>query len=108
MQQVLDGGTPLGHAPTREPVLRHAVEESCAVRIAVAADDDVNYAQGNSPEIIEVGVEEVHADVSLDAGRQDHRDVRGSSDRKSTRLNSSHRCISYAVFCLKKKTKNSR
>src|SRR5437879_10251931 len=26
-------------------------------------------------------------------------------DRKSTRLNSSHRCISYAVFCLKKKTR---
>ena len=33
-------------------------------------------------------------------------------DRKSTRLNSSHRCISYAVFCLKKKknkkTKNKQ
>src|SRR5437762_6002480 len=28
-------------------------------------------------------------------------------DRKSTRLNSSHRCISYAVFCLKKKKKES-
>src|SRR5437879_10648694 len=27
-------------------------------------------------------------------------------DRKSTRLNSSHRCISYAVFCLKKKNKS--
>src|SRR5438094_4903883 len=27
------------------------------------------------------------------------------SDRKSTRLNSSHRTISYAVFCLKKKKK---
>src|SRR5690348_4368147 len=27
------------------------------------------------------------------------------SDRKSTRLNSSHPSISYAVFCLKKKTK---
>ena len=27
----------------------------------------------------------------------------GREDRKSTRLNSSHRCISYAVFCLKKK-----
>src|SRR5437762_7495503 len=27
-------------------------------------------------------------------------------DRKSTRLNSSHRCISYAVFCLKKKKLN--
>src|SRR5437762_9346430 len=28
---------------------------------------------------------------------------RTDTDRKSTRLNSSHRCISYAVFCLKKK-----
>src|SRR5208337_5090062 len=28
---------------------------------------------------------------------------RRRGDRKSTRLNSSHRCISYAVFCLKKK-----
>src|SRR5207253_1121138 len=28
-------------------------------------------------------------------------------DRKSTRLNSSHVAISYAVFCLKKKTKNN-
>src|SRR5438094_3592351 len=30
---------------------------------------------------------------------------RWSADRKSTRLNSSHRTISYAVFCLKKKKK---
>src|SRR5256885_7788806 len=29
----------------------------------------------------------------------------GAPDRKSTRLNSSHLVISYAVFCLKKKTK---
>src|ERR1017187_10688999 len=29
-------------------------------------------------------------------------------DRKSTRLNSSHRCISYAVFCLKKTTGTKR
>src|SRR5438094_7149788 len=29
-------------------------------------------------------------------------------DRKSTRLNSSHRTISYAVFCLKKKKKHSK
>src|SRR5438034_8067836 len=38
-----------------------------------------------------------------------HDDVGGSVgnslDRKSTRLNSSHTVISYAVFCLKKKTK---
>src|SRR5215216_7795916 len=30
------------------------------------------------------------------------------SDRKSTRLNSSHQIISYAVFCLKKKKKNKK
>src|SRR5437764_6426741 len=31
--------------------------------------------------------------------------MKSITDRKSTRLNSSHRCISYAVFCLKKKKK---
>src|SRR2546426_4864320 len=36
-------------------------------------------------------------------------DVNASEDRKSTRLNSSHLVISYAVFCLKKKkTKHIR
>src|SRR5258708_3433073 len=30
------------------------------------------------------------------------------SDRKSTRLNSSHQIISYAVFCLKKKKQHTR
>src|SRR5437868_13293927 len=33
--------------------------------------------------------------------------VRRSRDRKSTRLNSSHVSISYAVFCLKKKKENN-
>src|SRR5437763_3262358 len=55
--------------------------------------------------------------ISLDAiatihffGTLEMADPQGASDpkapkkdRKSTRLNSSHRCISYAVFCLKKK-----
>src|SRR5690242_21487500 len=35
------------------------------------------------------------------------RQVRGR-DRKSTRLNSSHMSISYAVFCLKKKKKKKK
>src|SRR5437879_7790204 len=42
------------------------------------------------------------ADAALKYGT-DKPDLR--KDRKSTRLNSSHRCISYAVFCLKKKKK---
>src|SRR5689334_24641425 len=38
--------------------------------------------------------------------REVDRDV--GSDRKSTRLNSSHSSISYAVFCLKKKKKKTQ
>src|SRR5258708_23060128 len=43
-------------------------------------------------------------------GRSHHRKgiLRRWEDRKSTRLNSSHQIISYAVFCLKKKKKPSR
>src|SRR5438132_10118395 len=41
-------------------------------------------------------------DRAPDAGRRRRRRQR---DRKSTRLNSSHTVISYAVFCLKKKKK---
>src|SRR5258708_26292544 len=40
--------------------------------------------------------------VRADAERQRH------EDRKSTRLNSSHQIISYAVFCLKKKKSERR
>src|SRR5437773_8433611 len=39
-------------------------------------------------------------------GRAAHQGIWSAQDRKSTRLNSSHITISYAVFCLKKK-KNS-
>src|SRR6266487_5551058 len=38
-------------------------------------------------------------------GRENRRKVSRLRDRKSTRLNSSHPSISYAVFCLKKKKK---
>ena len=41
-----------------------------------------------------------HLDTYLATFKAVHPDV---ADRKSTRLNSSHRCISYAVFCLTKK-----
>src|SRR3712207_7032734 len=38
------------------------------------------------------------------AGRRPARQILEGRDRKSTRLNSSHANISYAVFCLKKKS----
>src|SRR5437879_9371555 len=43
------------------------------------------------------------ATLEPDADFLVHRLEELHADRKSTRLNSSHRCISYAVFCLKKK-----
>src|SRR5207248_2714479 len=43
------------------------------------------------------------ADFYSVAGSEIHEVAVGPVDRKSTRLNSSHRTISYAVFCLKKK-----
>src|SRR3712207_8504171 len=44
---------------------------------------------------------------SLPATRHDRARTTALGDRKSTRLNSSHANISYAVFCLKKKKKNT-
>src|SRR2546430_1602853 len=49
-----------------------------------------------------------HAEIPLDFGLRGDRQnlgvyLRQAQDRKSTRLNSSHSQISYAVFCLKKK-----
>src|SRR5438034_4845048 len=38
----------------------------------------------------------------------EHRELGLPLDRKSTRLNSSHTVISYAVFCLKKKKKENK
>src|SRR2546426_9391055 len=50
--------------------------------------------------------------VAHDDGRHvaqdDGRHVAQDGDRKSTRLNSSHLVISYAVFCLKKKKKTRK
>src|SRR5205814_10596286 len=74
-------------------------------RAAVGADDDVGPA---------VGVEIADRDrcgaaARCVAYRRGERAARGAEvegqDRKSTRLNSSHLGISYAVFCLKKKKK---
>src|SRR3712207_7157167 len=64
--------------------------------------------------VLEVGHEDLRAGVeAIDrhlrisrAGDLDSSVVKVGRDRKSTRLNSSHANISYAVFCLKKKKSN--
>src|SRR5690348_17634835 len=65
------------------------VEEGVMVRVAVA-EDEALLAVGGVP------VHHAHAALAGDLADQ-------ALDRKSTRLNSSHPSISYAVFCLKKK-----
>src|SRR2546427_7193758 len=45
----------------------------------------------------------LHQSSAVPTCRQDLQLCNGEVDRKSTRLNSSHSQISYAVFCLKKK-----
>src|SRR5699024_11826603 len=42
------------------------------------------------------------------SGSSSNQIAQADTDRKSTRLNSSHVSISYAVFCLKKKTRSER
>src|SRR5689334_24797937 len=51
-------------------------------------------------------LERAHAEFASRDPRTAAEVARLFPDRKSTRLNSSHSSISYAVFCLKKKRKN--
>src|SRR5262245_65035811 len=71
----------------------------------------VKKAEGEKLKVMEVAEAAKWADIMMmltpDELQADiYRDsIHGNLDRKSTRLNSSHLGISYAVFCLKKKKK---
>src|SRR2546427_1578389 len=71
-------------------------------------------AGGGAGDRVDLGLVVPHAHrVAHDLQRIDHGldeavALQMQRDRKSTRLNSSHSQISYAVFCLKKKNKASR
>src|SRR2546429_4303307 len=54
------------------------------------------------------GVDDAAIDGPVDVQLRPVGDIGVETDRKSTRLNSSHGYISYAVFCLKKKKKNKQ
>src|SRR5690625_5946585 len=78
-----------GRAPGRSRLSLDVVVEA-----GIAIADEVGLEQVSMRKIadrLEVGAMSLYAHVP------------GKADRKSTRLNSSHVAISYAVFCLKKK-----
>src|SRR3712207_6955734 len=65
--------------------------------------------EGRLGGVLRVGPPAVRRSGDRDRGRVDVlRGGRDAEDRKSTRLNSSHANISYAVFCLKKKINITR
>src|SRR5437867_9877515 len=66
-------------------------------RVGVQHDEVRPFVRFERPDL----AVELHAARSVAGRRCEHL----PRDRKSTRLNSSHRTISYAVFCLKKKKK---
>src|SRR5207244_9834207 len=84
------------------------------------AFEDHEHPVGKAKQLIEVLADEQHCRSALavlnkltahhcrrrhvEAARRLRSDDHAGLDRKSTRLNSSHQIISYAVFCLKKKT----
>src|SRR5690348_18115061 len=75
-----------GRTAQARRVVRRAVQRRAVRRFRAAAQERCRRE----------GVEEVH------------HAQRRREDRKSTRLNSSHPSISYAVFCLKKKKKSTQ
>src|SRR2546430_13418436 len=85
------------------PALRHAAEHSHLAKGLLLG----HVAHAAGIEENNIGLR-LATDPLVAAGNERMRDLLGIAlvDRKSTRLNSSHSQISYAVFCLKKKKKH--
>src|SRR6266498_4675209 len=69
----------------------------------------------NDPATTEIYTLSLHDALPISPAQDEDREqqphaqhIQGRGDRKSTRLNSSHVRISYAVFCLKKKTQKKK
>src|SRR5947208_4294084 len=78
-------------------VVEHLGVEADKVTEAASFIDDLGADSLDTVELVMAFEEEFGCEIPDDAAET-------ILDRKSTRLNSSHQIISYAVFCLKKKT----
>src|SRR5690625_5343771 len=70
-----------------------------------SSQDDVTLESGKPPTETDADVVKIVTSFSMIEDMA--ADIGGEQDRKSTRLNSSHVAISYAVFCLKKNKRAS-
>src|SRR3712207_8738538 len=91
---------------SKDDIVHHLAED-----VAIALAQSIDKALGDRTKITRFGyalipMDEALAYVSIDLVKRQFYNVQlklTREDRKSTRLNSSHANISYAVFCLKKK-----
>src|SRR2546427_7875916 len=75
---------------------------------AFAAEFDQNKPIKVQGAVVKWELTNPHSWIHIDVKGADGKTVTWMIDRKSTRLNSSHSQISYAVFCLKKKKNKKR
>src|SRR5690625_5835982 len=85
-----------GRAPARRPLTVTAATIDPGIHLD-------GFARGSEDTFSSQGTRKYYR-IAVEDGQRVH--AAATIDRKSTRLNSSHVAISYAVFCLKKKTDN--
>src|SRR5690606_41694054 len=94
---------PLPPFPTR----RSSDLARAVIRVRIGDGKDryagIALGDGEGEPVVALGRGEFEIEIGGDAGHVARRNE-PDADRKSTRLNSSHVKISYAVFCLQKKT----
>src|SRR5207253_7982152 len=91
-------------------VPREILERPVPLRQGIGkVHEEVTTSSPKAQAFYDQGLAYLHSFVWIEAARSFHQALRFEPslaiDRKSTRLNSSHVAISYAVFCLKKKKK---
>src|SRR5260221_9597211 len=96
----------LGGLPTRRSSLPGPEEaDVCIVGAGYTGLWTAYYLKGARPDLRVVVLEAAFAGFGASGRNGGWVTAESIGDRKSTRLNSSHTVISYAVFCLKKKKK---
>src|SRR5690625_5354483 len=95
----------LSDSPTTDEVEHHQLQENQARIVYRGREPGLKLWSGDSERAMDEWGKELLTSIGQSAALLDASFGGDYLDRKSTRLNSSHVAISYAVFCLKKKTK---